>query len=507
MANITRRRAMQMAAKLGLVTAITPKALLAQTPPSKATERVTLVLVNDLDRMSESNGRGGHAKLATVAAAERAQGRTLLIHAGDAYSPSILSGFDKGHHIVDLLNRIKPDIFTPGNHEFDFGADNFRARIKQSTFDVLAANIYERDGARVAGLQPTKIVEVGPAKIGFVGVCTEETKDLSDPGTIQFGPAVKIATETADQLRAAGAHIVVAVTHIGFGDDLQLVRSGAVDVILSGHDHHLITFWDGKVALVESASQADFVTPIDLLIDPSTLAPGKRATFIPRFRPIDTTDIAPDPALAAVIQGYTRALDKDLDVVIGKTSVAFDTRSASLRSGENAFGNLVCDAMRAAVGADVCLMNAGGIRANRDYAADSSITRRSVLEELPFGNKTVLLEISGATLRAALEHGLHGGGGFPQVSGLVIEADPERPLGERVLSVRVNGQPIVPDARYKLATNDFMARGGDGYVMLRQGKTLIDALAGQYVSGQVISHVSGKGQIDLKREGRITLRR
>ncbi len=506
MSQVSRRQAMLLAAQLGLVTVVTPRAVLAQGGSPKQTERVTIVLVNDLDRMADFNGRGGHAKLAAVAKTERAKGRTLLIHAGDAYSPSILSGFDRGHHIVELLNQIKPDTFTPGNHEFDFGAENFRARIKQSTFDILAANIFEPDGKRVAGLQPTRIIDVGPVKIGFVGVCTEETKDLSDPGPIQFQPAVKTVIEQADRLRSDGVHLVVAVTHIGFGDDLLLARSGAVDVILSGHDHHLLTYWDGKVALVESASQADFVTPIDLMIDSATLAPGKRASFIPHFRPIDTSDIAPDPALAASIAGYMQALDKDLDVVIGSAGIAFTTRSVTMRSGENGFANFVCDAMRKAVSADICLINGGGIRANSDYAAGASLTRRSILEEMPFGNKTVLLEIDGATLHAALEHGLHGGGGFPQVSGLVLEADPARPLGQRVLSIDVNGKPLAREGRYTLATNDFVARGGDGYVMFKSARTLIDGLAGQYVSGQVIAHIAKLGTIEPKIEGRIKLK-
>lgn len=506
MSQVSRRQAMLMAAKLGLVTIVTPRALLAQGAAPKQTERVTIVLVNDLDRMADFNGRGGHAKLAAVAKAERAKDKTLLIHAGDALSPSILSGFDRGHHIIDLLNQVKPDLFTPGNHEFDFGAENFRARLKQATFDILGANIFEPDGTRVAGLQPTKIIDVGPVKIGFVGVCTEETKDLSDPGPIQFRPAVNSVIEHADRLRAEGVHLVVAITHIGFGDDLLLARSGAVDVILSGHDHHLLTYWDGKVALVESASQADFVTPIDLMIDTSTLAPGKRASFIPHFRPIDTADIAPDPQLADSIAGYMKALDKDLDVVIGKAGVAFTTKSVTMRTGENEFGNLVCDAMRKAVNADICLINGGGIRANRDYAMGAPLTRRSVLEEMPFGNKTVLLEINGKTLRAALEHGLHGGGGFPQVSGIVMEAEPARPLGQRVLSVEVNGRPLEPEGRYTLATNDFVSRGGDGYVMFQSAKKLIDALAGQYVSGQVIAYISKVGTIEPKLEGRIKLR-
>ena len=505
-AALTRREAIRAAAALGLVTILAPGHLRAGDATTDI-GRVTLVLANDLDRIADHKGRGGHAKLAAVVKAERARGNTLFIHAGDALSPSILSGFDKGFHIVELLNRIAPDVFTPGNHEFDFGEDNFRARIRQATFDMVSANIHERDGSLVAGLKPTKIIAAGPFNIGFVGVTTEETAALANPDTVVFRPAVAVATELARKLRADGTDLVVAVTHIPFDDDMKLVRSGAVDVILSGHDHNLMTFWNGRVALVESASQADFVTPVDLAIQVKRAAGEKRVSFVPNFRPIDTLGVEPDAEIAALVKGYEAELDNELATVIGTTATPLDTRSKLMRSEETAFGNLVCDAQREAVAADICIMNGGGVRANRTYAAGASITRRDILEELPFGNKTVLLEVTGGMIRAALEHGLSGDGAFPQVSGLVVHADPTRARGERLISVEHAGAPL-DDARvYKLATNDYLARGGDGYVAFKPATILIDALAGQYVSGHVMSYIRKAGTIAPKVEGRIVLRK
>lgn len=502
-ASLTRREAIRTAMAAGLITVL-PARLWADDP-ANVRERVTLVLVNDLDRMGDVKGRGGHAKLAAVAKAERARGNTLLIHAGDALSPSILSGFDKGFHIIEMLNRIRPDVFTPGNHDFDHGGDNFRARVEQATFDVVAANIFERDGRPVARLKPVKIVEVGKVRVGFVGVTTEETAYLSKPDDIGFKPAVEVAAEVARKLRADGADIVVAVTHIGFADDMKLVRDGAADVVLSGHDHNLVTFWNGKVALIESASQADYVTPVDLDIEITHEGGRKRVSFTPVVRPIDTRAVEPDAEIAAMIAGYEAELDKELSVVIGKTETPLDTRSSLMRSQETAFGNFVCDAMREAVAADICITNGGGVRANRQYAAGSDITRRVVLEELPFGNKTVLLEVSGKSIRETLEHGFTGDGTFPQVSGLVVRADPARPAGQRVLSVLKDGAPLADDQTYKLATNDYMARGGDGFVALKSSRVLIDALAGQYMSGHVLAYIRRSGSIAPRVEGRILL--
>ncbi|MCA8906939.1 MAG: 5'-nucleotidase C-terminal domain-containing protein [Rhodospirillaceae bacterium] len=179
-----------------------------------------------------------------------------------------------------------------------------------------------------------------------------------------------------------------------------------------------------------------------------------------------------------------------------------------MRTGEAAFGNLVADAMRAAVGADIAITNGGGIRADRDYPAGSVLTRRDIQEELPFGNRTVLLELTGADVLAALETGFsgieEGAGRFPQVSGLAVGYDPTRPAGARVVSVTVGGAPLDPAATYRVATNDFLARGGDGYAALTHGRTLIDPTSGGLMATQVIDHIATAGTVAPTVEGRLT---
>lgn len=503
MIEMTRRQAVVALATPVVLAAATAEA--QQAAPLKG--RVTLVLVNDLDRMADERGRGGHAKLAAVVKAERAKGNCLFVHAGDAYSPSILAGFDKGAHIVDLLNRIKPDIFVPGNHEFDFGPDNFRTRIKESRFEILAANVAEPNGELVANTKRTAVLEVAGFKIGFVGCCTEDTVFLASPGNIKFEPAMAVARKHAAELRQQGVDLVVGVVHIGFGQDMQLVRSGAFDLVLSGHDHDLVTWYNGRSALVESASQADFVTAIDLDIERTVRDGQTRVSWAPTFRPMDTISVQPDPDIQAVIKQYSDALDGELNVPVGVTSTVLDSRRGTLRGNEVAIGNLICDAMRDAVDADICITNSGGIRADREYAAGSTITRKQILEELPFGNKTVLLEVTGKVVREAIENGLRGGGRFPQVSGMVVRGDITKPEGQRVLAITINGQPLDENRTYKLATNDFMARGGDSYSMLVGQKALIDALAGQYMAGHVMAYFQKKGTVSPVVEGRLNLTR
>src|SRR5690606_34012856 len=147
----------------------------------------------------------------------------------------------------------------------------------------------------------------------------------------------------------------------------------------------------------------------------------------------------------------------------------------------------------AAVNADVAMTNGGGIRADREYAPGTEITRKDVFAELPFGNKTVKIEVTGAQLQALVENGLAAyadlDGRNPQVSGLTITVDLNKPKGERVQSIAVGGKPLDPAATYSVATNDFMAGGGNGYVVFADGKTIVAGADGKLMASDVIDYI------------------
>ena len=173
-------------------------------------------------------------------------------------------------------------------------------------------------------------------------------------------------------------------------------------------------------------------------------------------------------------------------------------------------GNLVADALRASVKADIAITNGGGIRGNKEYAAGSALTRRDVLTELPFGSRTVKLEVTGGMIWAALENGVseaeNAAGRFPQVSGLVLEADLMKPKGQRVIAVTIAGKPLERTATYTLATNDYMFAGGDGYTALSAGKPLLSVRDGQLMANDVMGYIARHKTISPKVEGRIWLR-
>jgi len=476
-----------------------------------AQEAVTLrfVQTNDIDRMGAEKGRGGFARLATVVKEEKAKGNAFFVHAGDTISPSLLSGFDKGAHIIDILNHMGVDAMVPGNHEFDLGPDAFRARMAEAKFDVLATNIIDGNGIP-ANTKPEKMVEVQGVKVGFFGLTTEDTPIASSPGDIKFASTIDTARAKARELREKGADIVVALAHTPLEVDMIVARSAGVDVIIGGHDEHLLAFYDGKVVLSESESQANYINVVELAVTKTTKDGKTSVTWTPNFRIVDSAGVKPDPEIEAVVKGYEDKLSKELDVEIGVTETPLDSRRATVRGGEAAIGNLIADALRASVGADVAITNGGGIRADKQYEAGQKLTRRDILSEMPFGNTTVLLEVKGEQIKAALENGVSQvrelGGRFPQVSGIVAEVDLKEPVGSRVKSVKINGQPLDPAKTYKLATNDFMARGGDGYRAFADAKSLIDVSASQLMASQVIDYVAKAGKVAPKVEGRIVLR-
>lgn len=459
--------------------------------PAVAQDRLTIVHVNDLDRMEGDGDAGGVARLATVIADVRAQGGTVLATSGgDSISPSLLSSFDKGAHMIALLNMVGLDAMALGNHEFDFGPDVTRTRIEEANFTVLSNNALEPDGTLIDGVAENMMVDVGAHKVGIFGLTTDGTAVKSSPGDITFGDPVEVAAATAAALREAGADVVIALTHTDRPEDEQLYAAGDVDVILSGDDHDLAVWYNGNTALVESASQASLVTVITLDIETVEGRRGPRVEWRPAFNVIDTVDVAAEPAVAAEVARYEEFLSKELDIEIGATPVLLDTRRTTVRAAESAFGNLTVDAMRAETGADVAITNGGGIRGDTQYEPGTVITRRDVLTELPFGNKTVLLEISGASIVAALENGVSaiedGGGRYPHVSGMTFSFDASKPAGARIVEVMVGGEAIDVSATYRLATNDFMGNGGDGYSMFAGLPSLIDLNSAELMAAQVI---------------------
>ena len=475
------------------------------------TVKITLLGVGDVYKYSGSKTRGGLARLNAVAKAERAANPNFLyLFDGDLISPSLMSGLDKGENMIALTNLVPFDMAVPGNHEFDFGPEVFAQRVKQSKYPWAAINITTADGKAVDGLGGVMTKDIGGVKVALIPVAQDTSPEVATTGTLKFLSSTETAIAAAKAARKNGADLVVGVVQTPRSQDAQLFSSKAFDVILSGDDHELAMEYDGITAYVETSIDANYLVPVDLNVTIETKDSKRSVKWEPSFRFIDTATVVPDAETLKASAVYDAMLDKELNVVLGKTVGPLDSRRNMVRKQETAMGNLIADALRKAVGADLTIINGGGIRADREYAAGSDITRKDVLSELPFGNTTVLVEVSGKQIQDALENGFSkfedGAGRFPQVSGLKVEADVSKPPGSRVTSVMVGDKPLDLAATYKLATNDYMLCGGDGYTSFAGGKVIINGGNGKLMANDVMYYIRTAGQVDAKVEGRITIK-
>ncbi len=494
---------------------LAPVAAAAPAPAAgeAAGEGPALVLAhaNDWDRMEARDGAGGAARIAAAIRRERDRAEAagagfVATFGGDMISPSLLSGIDKGAHMIALADAAGFDVAVVGNHEFDFGPEVLRARLAESKTVWLAGNVSYRGADGFPGARATWTTEAGGYRIGFLGLTTPETATISSPGPdVAFRPVAEAGAALAARLRADGADIVVALTHQGAGRDRALLREvPGIDIVLGGHDHLVFARHDGRQAILKAGSQGRHLGVLDLAIRRVERRGGPRAVWTPSFRLESTAGIAPDERVAAMVAGYRARLDRDLGRVVGRAETELDTSGSASVSGETAFGNLIADAIRAATGADIGFTNGGGIRGDRFYPAGSELTRADILGEMPFGNRVVKLRLDGAALRATLEIGARrpAHGGFPQVSGLAWAFDARRPPGERVVRVSVGGEPLDPARLYTLATNDFLARGGDGYTTLRDAEILVGRRSGPLMAGVVIDAIAAAGSVAPRVEGR-----
>lgn len=471
--------------------------------------RVTLLHLNDVYQMSpiDKGKDSGLARVATLRKQVVAESpNTLFLLAGDTLSPSVASTVFKGEQMIALWNAVGLDYAVLGNHEFDFGDDVLVERMKESKFVWLGSNVIDRTTNRPFNNVPRYVIrEIGGVKIGFFGLVTTDTATTSSPGpNLQFVDPIRTARMVVRRMRAEGARIIVAVTHLDLEVDKKLARTNLVDLILGGHDHELLQSQAGHAPILKWGQDARTLGRIDLNIFAKTC----RLESID-WTGIPVTDQVPsDPTVAAIVAEYEAKLSTELDKPIGRTAVELDAREINVRNRETNLGNLLTDALRQATSSDVAIYNGGSIRSDMTYGP-GELTKRDVISILPFEDLIVKVEISGATLRAALENSVSkvgveiGSGGFLQVSGLQFEYDARRPAGSRVTKVTVGGQPLDDGKTYTLSASSYTIGGGDGYSMFKGVKFLIPEESAQIDSTILANAITAAGTVSPQIEGRI----
>jgi 5'-nucleotidase/UDP-sugar diphosphatase len=494
---------MRMISRLAIAAALIAPAAQAETV------KLTLLGVGDVYNFEEEDGRGGFARLNAVAKAERAANpNTLYLFNGDMLSPSLASGFDKGQNTIDFTNLVPFDLAVPGNHEFDFGPENFIEKMKASKYSWAAINITNGDGSPVDGLAGVTMKEIAGLKIALIPVAQDTSPEVSSTGSLKFLPTVDSGIAAAEAAIEAGADLVVGVVQTNMDNDRKLIASHAFDVILSGDDHSYATAYDGVTAYVETSVDGQLLTPVDLTVEIEVKDDGTREiSWTPTFRFIDTATVTPDPETVAMADKLRASMDEALNVEIGTLESSLDSRRNVVRAEESTMGNLITDALRDATGADIAIMNGGGIRGDTTYDAGRKLTRRDILTELPFGNTTVVTELPGSQVLLALENSVSqvekGAGRFAQVSGVTFAYDAAAEPGTRVSEVMVGGASLEADKLYKVAVNDYIVGGGDGYDALGGGRIITDGPTGQLVANDVMAYVEKLGTVNVSVEGRI----
>jgi len=477
--------------------------------PAKAAEntrKLRLVTFNDFYEIQPVGGLGGAARVASLVRRLRAQEpATLVLFAGDLLSPSVMSSVFKGQQMISALNGIGVDYATIGNHELDFGLPVLKARLAESKSIWLSANIIESaTGAPVPGTQADALVTVGNVKVGLFGLAYDFTPILSNKDEVKFLDPIATAQAEVARLRKQGAEYVVVLSHQDAADDCALSKQvPGIDFIVGGHDHAAMLDTDcGNAPFIKATSDARNIWSVDADLS------GKSPVYAYANLPVSAA-LPEDPRLARTVAGYAAELDADFGRTIGQADVALDATQKSVRGRESNLGDLIADAVRAAAGSDIGVMNGGSIRSDRSYPV-GAVTKKDIFTILPFGNTLVVVQASGAVVRQMIENSVSqiesGAGRFLQVSGMTYRFDPALPSGKRVTDISVGGQPLDEARTYSVAINDYLYSGGDGYSMLVGLPAGTEPSEGPLLAQIVSDAIAKAGHVAPMLDGRITIR-
>jgi 5'-nucleotidase len=481
---------------------------------------------------------GGAAQISSYWKADRAaEPNTLTLTAGDAYGAApALSSFFRERTAVMAMNLMGFDVDTFGNHNFDRGIAHLQEMIDLAEFQYVSANL-ENVEDNLTGVKPFEIFDMNGAKVAVVGLTNPEAPELVFPGsfgTIEVTDPVAAAMDAKAEAEAAGADVVVAITHMGVtGHDTAGEEVGPLidfaeavsgfDVIFGDHTDFLFSDTINGQLVLENRSKGVTYARTHLTLDPNTgTVFNHRTEFV---TPLSSA-VTPDQAIVDMLAPFRIELAAIFDERIAGATAVFPRGGNIERRQEVAIGNLITDAMRLEYGTQLGFTNGGGIRAAlpSSYVPLATGFRRTgcapetpcdiligdVFTVLPFGNSVVTRSVTGEQLWAMLENGVSriqadgtgADGRFPQISGFRFTFDFSEPAGSRVLSVELaDGTPILRDStQYTLATNDFLNAGGDGYTMLRDAH----GVTRDVMANVVLDYIREQGTITPVVDGRIT---
>jgi 2',3'-cyclic-nucleotide 2'-phosphodiesterase (5'-nucleotidase family) len=433
--------------------------------------------------------------------AERNGWGFLLVEGGDIFQGTPTGEFSKGRAIIEFMNRMGYDAMTVGNHDLDRGPDLLQELAGLAGFPMLAANLVDSaTGDIPAHFRPFEILERGGLRIGILGITHERLRGMQTPENMRgldILREIPAARQWLDTLRAKGVDLVIGLHHVGFYRDKVIADSvPGFDVIIGAHSHtglrQAYECPNNHTIIVQTFGHLSTVGKLELMIDPKT---RQIVGYQSELRELFTEEVTPDTAELRRINFWTDLAEAGFDSVIGLAAV--DMRRAG-GPRESSLGNMMADAIREAVGADVAFQNSGGIR---DDILKGEVTYRQIYKVDAFSNTIVTMEMTGDQLLRALEVSVMGGHGIFQVSGMRMVFDPKKPPLNRVVSVSVDGQPVDPEKKYKVATNSFLAAGGGNYRIFLEADSWLDT--GFLVRQAMVDFIAKHSPVDVRAAGRI----
>ena len=511
----------------------------AEEPAQDLSDSIIILHTNDVHGAID-----GYAKAAALKKTYEDMGAyVLLMDAGDFIQGDPTVSTSEGATAVELMNMAGYDVAAPGNHEFDYGYANLKDLAGKAEFPIVAANVLY--GGKTAFTDNVTFTAPDGTKIGVFGLDTPETTTKAHPAKIKGvtfladDDLVACAQEQVNELEAEGCDIIVCLGHLGIDDESTGNRSidlleevDGVDLFIDGHSHsdlNDVLEAVGEDGLVNGTLLTSTGTKFES-IGVVVISDGvMQAINIP------TSDIVvkPDKTVADRAAAIQKEIDDEYGAAFAKTEVELNGVKAEVRTGETNLGNLITDALvwgaaEAGTKVDAAVTNGGGIRAS---IAKGGITKKDVNTVLPFGNTLSIVKVTGAELLEALEASTYCTpetiGGFPHVSGIVFTVDTGKPYDQgeqypgstyyapksiqRVTIQSVGGKAFDPKATYTIATNDFLAAGGDTYYAFKTASVNYDlgAPMDEVVMDYITEELDGVVTAEEygAAEGRITIKK
>lgn len=475
---------------------------------------IDIVTINDFHGRIEADGAAaGAAVLAgAVKSVRDANPNTVFAAAGDLIGASTFTSFiNDDNPTIDALNAAGLEVSAAGNHEFDQGWEDLRDRVQdRADWEYISSNVFLTETGETA-LAPAWVKEMDGVRVGFIGAVTEELDSLVSPEGIAdlevrsiVDSVNGVAEDLTDGDTANGeADVLILLVHEGAtSTDVASITpesalgqivdgvDGSVSAIVSAHTHlaynHVI---DGR-PVVSAGQYGENFGLMNLQVDPES---KELLSITNEIKPL-TENGAPLYEPVAEVQSIVDTAKAEADVlgaekvgeITGDFNRARQTNGSENRGGESTIGNFVADVHQWATGADLAIMNPGGIRANLTYASanandpDGNVTFREAATVQPFANTLVTLNLTGAQIKGVLEEQWQPEGSsrpFLKLGvseGLLYTYDPTAAAGERITRVTLNGEPIDPEASYVVAANSFLAAGGDNFFTFAEGTNKAD---------------------------------